>query len=135
MRDPRPLLVAALIPLLVAIASCGSERSEGRDAFVAWAAENARPLETFDPGAPTADLAPLAEMTGGARIVALGESRHDVHEQFHMKSRIVRYLVEERGFTVLILEEGLPYGIEIDRWVRGGPGDGGEILAGAGGWS
>ena len=44
-------------------------------------------------------------MVGSASIVGLGEATHGAHEVFTMKNRIVNYLVSEKGFTNLVLEE------------------------------
>lgn len=117
--------------LLLAAPGCGAGE---RDDFVRWASEHAVVLESFDPSFPADDLAPLRGVVEGARVVALGESRHDLREQFLMKSRIVRYLVREMGFTRFVLEEGLPYGVVIDRYVTDGEGNAADVLAGAGGW-
>ena len=49
------------------------------------------------------DLASLDRIVGDARIVALGESSHGTAEQFRMKYRILRYLVERKDFTVFAI--------------------------------
>lgn len=58
------------------------------------------------------DLAPLREIVGGARFVALGESTHTSHGYYQAKHRLIRFLVEEMGFRVVALEtpwlEALP---------------------------
>ena len=51
-------------------------------------------------------MKPLKDMVGSASIVGLGEATHGAHEVFTMKHRIVNYLVSEKGFTNLVLEEG-----------------------------
>ncbi|MFI5531790.1 erythromycin esterase family protein [Kitasatospora sp. NPDC051853] len=58
----------------------------------------AQPLRTTDPTGGTADLRPFGRMVGDARVVALGEASHSSHEFFTLKHRVLRYLVEEKGF-------------------------------------
>lgn len=63
-------------------------------------------FKTTNPTASLNDLKPLKDMVGSASIVGLGEATHGAHEVFTMKHRIVKYLVSEKGFTNLVLEEG-----------------------------
>ena len=53
-----------------------------------------------------ADLAPFGAAVGSARIVALDEQTHGGHEEFVLKTRLLRYLHERLGFDVLVLESG-----------------------------
>ena len=53
-----------------------------------------------------ADLAPFGAAIGSARIVALDEQTHGGHEEFVLKTRLLRYLHERLGFDVLVLESG-----------------------------
>ncbi|MBE3649125.1 erythromycin esterase family protein, partial [Paenibacillus polymyxa] len=71
-----------------------------------WLEAHAKPLKTTNPTAPLNDLKPLKNMVGSASIVGLGEATHGAHEVYTMKHRIVNYLVSEKGFTNLVLEEG-----------------------------
>jgi erythromycin esterase-like protein len=69
-------------------------------------------LAGLDPALPPDDLAPFDALVGGARFVALGESTHTSAGFYQAKARLVRHLVERRGFRVLLLEtpwlEALP---------------------------
>jgi erythromycin esterase len=71
-----------------------------------WLEAHAKPLKTTNPTAPLNDLKQLKNMVGSASIVGLGEATHGAHEVFTMKHRIVNYLVSEKGFINLVLEEG-----------------------------
>ncbi|MBR9668321.1 erythromycin esterase [Bacillus cereus] len=84
---------------------------------------HAKPLKTTNPTASLNDLKPLKDMVGSASIVGLGEATHGAHEVFTMKHRIVKYLVSEKGFTNLVLEEGWDRALELDRYVLTGKGN------------
>jgi erythromycin esterase len=53
------------------------------------------------------DLAPMAAAIGNARIVMLGEQSGLDGTTFRAKARLVRYLHEQLGFSVLVFESGL----------------------------
>lgn len=59
-------------------------------------------------GSPTAlspaDRAYLRRLVGDARVVGLGEGSHGSKEIFQYKASIIRFLVEEMGFSVLGME-------------------------------
>ncbi|MEV4604455.1 erythromycin esterase family protein [Amycolatopsis sp. NPDC049253] len=73
------------------------------------------------------DVSPIADLVGDARIVAIGENNHHIREFGELRNRLLRHLVEERGFTVLGFESGFAEGELVDGWLRGAPGDVAEI--------
>ncbi|MGW6459610.1 erythromycin esterase family protein [Streptomyces sp. NPDC055078] len=79
----------------------------------------ARPLGRI---AGPADAGVLRELIGDARVVALGEGAHNITEFYGLRDRLFRLLVEEFGFTGLVLESGFAEGLAVDAWVHGGPG-------------
>lgn len=85
-------------------------------------------LRTLDPADPDrGDLDPLARIVGDARVVCLGEGAHLAHEFLLARDRLTRFLVERLGFGAVVLESGYAEGLELDRWVAGGPGDLAEL--------
>lgn len=99
---------------------------------VEWIDHHARPLQGIDPTLPHWDLNALRPVTGAATIVGLGESAHGTHDQFALKHRITRYLVERLGFRTLAWEDSWAAGVAVDRYITGGPGDPREIVADCG---
>ncbi|MGY2060563.1 hypothetical protein ACW9HQ_37350, partial [Nocardia gipuzkoensis] len=65
------------------------------------------------------ELAPLADIADGATVVALGEGAHFVAEFGEARRRLLRYLVEQCGFTVLAFEFGFAEAYALDAWLRG----------------
>ena len=73
-------------------------------AVLACGAPVRSPVVTPD---PYADLAPLVREIGGARVVALGEPSHAEGNMFAAQARLVAFLHDRLGFTVLAWEAGL----------------------------
>ncbi|MEU6076065.1 erythromycin esterase family protein [Micromonospora sp. NPDC047074] len=96
---------------------------------VAWLNRQAVPLPRLDAGGPVHDLRSLSTVVGTAQVVGLGESAHGTREQFTLKHRAVRFLVECLGFRTLSWEENWGSGVAIDRYVVGGEGDPRELVA------
>ncbi|MCP4549847.1 MAG: erythromycin esterase family protein [bacterium] len=120
--------------LLILIASLQVLAQPGTTTVKTWVERSVHPLDSIQPGSAMLDLAPLDEMVGDARLALLGESRHDAHEQFLLKHRIIEYLVAEKGFTVLAMEESMPCARRLNDWVLGGPGDPAELADAMSAW-
>ncbi|MGE0479877.1 MAG: erythromycin esterase family protein [Phycisphaerae bacterium] len=77
-------------------------------ARVKFLREHAVPIRTIDPDDDDfADLMPLKDAIGTARVVALGEQSHGDGATFLAKDRLIRFLHREMGFDVLAWESGL----------------------------
>ncbi|WP_424891037.1 erythromycin esterase family protein [Streptomyces sp. XH2] len=96
----------------------------GHDLFAHWLRDHATTLPTLDPGAPLDDLEPLRALIGDARVVGIGESSHFIHEFGLARRRLLRFLVERCGFTVLAFEYGFSEALALDAWGRGAGRDG-----------
>jgi erythromycin esterase len=97
-----------------------------QDPFAHWLREHATTLSGLDPEAPLDDLEPLREIVGDARVVALGEGCHFVAEFGVARRRLLRYLAERCGFTVLAFEFGFSEAPALDAWLHG-RGAGGDL--------
>jgi protein-L-isoaspartate(D-aspartate) O-methyltransferase len=69
-------------------------------------------------GIAEAELGPLLDRVGDARVVLLGEATHGTSEFYRMRARITRELIERRGFTIVAVEADWPDAARIDRYVR-----------------
>jgi len=125
----RPL--AALVFIVFAVPAFAAPPAER----TAWLDEHVVPLATCEAGHGFADMAPLAEMIGDARIVGLGESTHGTREHFQLKHRLVEYLVQEYGFSIFAIEASTPEAHRLDAYVLGGYGDPRELIAGMYFWT
>ncbi|TPG64558.1 erythromycin esterase family protein [Hymenobacter nivis] len=70
-----------------------------------YVAANTVPIATLDATSDDyADLAPFGQAIGEARVVMLGEQDHGDGPTFQAKTRLIKYLHERKGFTVLAFE-------------------------------
>ncbi len=64
------------------------------------------------------DFDRVLERIGDARIVALGEATHGTHEMYTARTAITKRLIEEKGFSTLIVEADWPDAYRVNRYVR-----------------
>lgn len=63
------------------------------------------------------------KINSDVRIVGLGEGTHGTSEYFRMKSRLIRYLVQEQGFTLIGFEAFLLECDAINNYILTGEGN------------
>ena len=73
--------------------------------------------ESF-PSIEAADLNPLMERMGSARVVLLGEATHGTSEFYRMRERITRDLIVRKGFRFVAIEADWPDAARVDHYVR-----------------
>jgi protein-L-isoaspartate(D-aspartate) O-methyltransferase len=66
----------------------------------------------------SADLEPLLQRIGNARVVLLGEATHGTAEFYRMRERISRDLIDRKGFSFIAIEGDWPDAARIDHYVR-----------------
>ena len=76
----------------------------------------ARPLRS------PADLDPLLERIGDARVVLLGEASHGTHEYYAWRAALTRRLIAEKGFAFVAVEGDWPDCYRVNASVRLRPG-------------
>ncbi|MBN9518077.1 erythromycin esterase family protein [bacterium] len=86
------------------------------DTLLAELRSLSRPLHT------SADLDPLLDRIGDARVVLLGEASHGTREFYTWRTAITRRLVEEKGFNFVAVEGDWPDCYRVNRYVKGYPG-------------
>ena len=100
-----------------------------------WMRAHAVPIATAEAGHGFADLAPLKQIIGDARIVSVGEATHGTREFFQLKHRLFEYLATELGFTIFAIEANWPESLAIDEYVQTGKGDPQKALDGIYFWT
>ena len=105
------------VPLLGADGWIAPSRPRPRPSDASLAAAVASCCEPFS-SIETADLEPLLERIGDARIVLLGEASHGTSEFYRMRERITRALIVGKGFNFVAIEGDWPDAARIDHYVR-----------------
>jgi erythromycin esterase len=121
--------------LLVVGYDAGYTEQEQSDPFVVWAKKCAIPITTVEFGNGLADLQPLKPVIGKARVVALGESAHGMHEFLAFRNRLLEFLVQEMGFTAIAVETGFAEAIQVDDYIMGGVADSSTVAQSVFMWS
>ncbi|NQV32759.1 MAG: erythromycin esterase family protein [Phycisphaeraceae bacterium] len=122
--------------ILVAVVPCGCTESIPSDhgAFEAWVSDRALPIKSLETSFSGKEIESLREMVGAARVVGLGESRHDTREQLLLKGLLTRHLIEDQGFRALIIEESFSHAARLDQYVTSGKGDPRALMNRLAGW-
>lgn len=94
-----------------------------------WVRDNAR---AFPADPAIADLRPMVERLGEARVIGIGEATHGTHEDFAFKAMLIRALVTYGGVRCVALEANLSAGLAIDDYVRKGEGDVAAVMSKSG---
>lgn len=89
-----------------------------------WLAENSI---TIEDASPDSELTTFHSNTPikfeKARIYGFGEASHNTKEFFDIKAKFFKYLVQNKGLKVFIMEESYQAEAEINEWIKGGQGD------------
>jgi len=85
-----------------------------------WLQKNTINLKTIEAGSGFEDMMPLKAMTGDARIISLGESKHLDGSFYKVKHRMIEFLVSEMDFTVFAIEGSFGCASKINEYLLGG---------------
>lgn len=125
--------VVSICLFLVALTAYSAVRDD--QAALKWLRRHAVPLQTVEAGHGFADLQPLGQMVGNARVVELGEATHGTREFFQLKHRLVEFLASQKGFTIFCIEANMPEAYRLNDFVLSGIGDPKQLLKGLYFWT
>lgn len=97
-----------------------------------WITESGGVLTSLDRGVALKDLAKLKTIVGSSRVVGLGDSSYSGGEIWKIRARMMRLLVEEMGFSWLLLELTQADARALDDFVLTGKGKLAELLPSVG---
>lgn len=98
------------------------DTSSTNNVFVNWAKANSFSLQDADKAIGYNDMHPIKKMIGNARVVAMGESSHGLHAPQTFRNRLFKYLVEQCGFTTIVVEAGIAESMLANKFVTTGEG-------------
>ena len=122
-----------IFSFIILTTSCKQKSVE--DTVAEWISDHAIEINTVNAGNGFADLLPIGEMVGDARIVSLGEPTHGNREVFQLKHRFIEYLVTEKGFNLFALECPFGEAFDVNQYILEGIGTPEEALAGIYFWT
>jgi erythromycin esterase-like protein len=107
--------------------------SDTANAGLAWVQAHAQPFNALDsvPGAD--ERARIYSLTNGARIIGFSELSEGSHE-FPLALRRALIALADSGVRGLAVQASMADAMEIDRYVRGAPGDARRLLRTLGLW-
>jgi erythromycin esterase-like protein len=100
-----------------------------------WIRSHAVVLTTPEAGHGFADMQPLKQIVGNARVVELGEATNGTREFFQLKHRMLEFLATEMGFTIFSIEANMPEAYRLNDHVLHGRGDPKALLKGMYFWT
>lgn len=75
---------------------------------IAWLNAHISPLKSTVIIHSHTDLEPIGKLCNDAKVVGIGEPTHGTKEAFQFKLRLLEYLVTQKGFNNIALEEVIP---------------------------
>lgn len=64
------------------------------------------------------DLDPLVEQAAERRFVLLGEASHGTHEFYRLRAELTKRLIDEHGFSAVLVEADWPDAYRVNRYVQ-----------------
>jgi erythromycin esterase len=86
---------------------------------ITWINKNAVPLNGVAIHKNNRDLDSLSKWIGNAKVIGVGEPTHGTSEAAQFRLRLFQYLVENKGFTTLMMEDKLPECGRINQYILG----------------
>ena len=94
------------------------------DKTVNWINENAIKIEDANPDTNlTIFNDNIPQKFANAKIFGFGETTHQGKEFFNIKAKFFKYLVENQGLKVFIIEDSYTSEAGINEWISGGKGN------------
>ena len=94
------------------------------DKTIKWINENAIKIEDANPDTNlTIFNDNIPQKFANAKIFGFGETTHQGKEFFNIKAKFFKYLVENQGLKVFIIEDSYTSEAGINEWISGGKGN------------
>ena len=106
--------------IVVSGSGCGTENgnSSAEKEFVRQARRHAVTF-SMDEGGKDRMLDAIGAAVGDARVVAVSESAHNVKEFITVNTDIAKYLIENKGFDIVVTESAFPESMVVNDYIQG----------------
>jgi erythromycin esterase-like protein len=89
--------------------------------FIKWAQQQQLSFDLKKEASMEMLVKQMGQDIGAAKVVLLSEGFHNCEEMLRLQLALVKYLVREKGFTVVASESGLPESRYINEYIQGKP--------------
>ncbi len=76
-------------------------------ANIRWLNANLHPLSSVDGDKGLTDMEAMSSLCNDATVVGIGEPTHGTSEALRFKLKLLQYLVTQKGFTTVVLEDNI----------------------------
>lgn len=91
----------------------------GKELFVQWAQQQQLTFDFEEEKSLQGLVEKIGQDIGTARVVLLSEGFHNCEEMLQLQYELVTYLVQQKGFTVVATESGLPESKYLNAYIHG----------------
>ena len=117
-----------ILVFLIIIISCDHKKTSNqtkeqliqnsKKEYISWSKLNAVSIDINNLNYHK-DVKAIANSIGNAKVVAISEGFHNCKEMMTLNYKIIKYLVENKGFNVVMAETGLPESRLVDNYIKG----------------
>ena len=90
-----------------------------RESFIQWGKKNHHLINSCVPTNDNGDLKSFINAVGDAKVVVLSEGFHNCKEMMQLHERLIRYLVEHKGFNTVMTESSFPESNLVYNYLQG----------------
>lgn len=113
------LSLTTILLILLSVSCCDKKENSSEQNFVQWAEQNSTSINSITSSYDNSDLKEIADAIGDAKVVALSEGFHNCKEMMQLHERLIHYLVEEKGFNIVMTESGFPESRMVYDFIQG----------------
>lgn len=91
----------------------------GKEQFIKWGKENALTFDLNKHLLSDSLLQKIAADISDSKVVLLSEGFHNCEEMLELQSILIPYLINEKGFNIIVTESGLPESKYMNDYIHG----------------
>ena len=94
-----------------------------KDSARTWVQQHQSPVNIGSYQAFKQQMKPILNSMAASQVVGLGEGTHGTSEFQTMRTWITRYLCEEKGYSIVCLENSYGWCVELNKYIQTGEGN------------